>query len=588
MNQTQHLTSEQEAIYDRVHDDFGEFCKELWLDRGYDKVAPITWVELDIMDWMSNGPPFRGTLAPRGLGKTYQSCALAAWRLLRDPDRKILIVSKSHSHAKKAISMLRQWMEIVWFLQHLRPNPEQVDSATQFQVGPARASLQPSVTAIGIDGMLEGNRAHTIIGDDVETDTNTETLESREGLNDRLGELKDILYPYNPKLTGAPIDRPEILYVGTYHHEESVYLKLAEPTRGYKFRTWTLEYPELDGGQHELAPKLREKLVNGDVQAGDLVFPLRFDRANVNQKKAEGFTRYAMQHMLVATLSDTNRYPLRLSDLIVMDVPPTEANISVAYGQRDHNGSTAIEGIETYGFQGDRLYRPAILSKETKVYSGTKAGIDPAGRGDDRTGLSIVSHLAGNLWVKACMGLTGGADTEALDLIASTLRQHDCRDAYFEHNIDTFGTYEQLLNAALRRHFLEPGEDDRFPSGWKCSLTPVRGGMQKEVRIITTLEPVITGHRLIVDRKVVDADKGEPQHCRFQYQLTRITKQRKCLKEDGKLDSLEIAVRAWENTLGVNQAVVAERSRLEVQEEALRKMGVHRRPKEPARWFTLP
>jgi hypothetical protein len=580
--------TEQDAILDRITGDFGEFCKELWLDRGYDKVAPLSWAELDICSWIAGGkgvPDFRGVLGPRGEGKTFKCCAKAAWMLLRDVDRKILIVSKSHGHAKRIISLLRQWIEVVWFLQNLRPTPEQVDSATQFQVGPARASLQPSVSAIGIDGQLEGNRAHTIIADDVETETNTETLESREDLDNRLGELKDILYPAT-KLEGSAVDRPEIIYVGTYHHEESVYLKLAD--RGYAFRTWTLEYPELDGGQLNLAPKIKERMLNGEAQAGDLMFPARFDRENVNRKKSEGFTRYAMQHMLVATLSDTNRYPLRLSDLIVMDVPPTEANISVAYGQRDHNGSTAIEGIETYGFQGDRLYRPAILSKETKVYSGTKAGIDPAGRGDDRTGLSIVSHLAGNLWVKACMGLTGGADTEALDLIAATLRQHDCRDAYFEHNIDTFGTYEQLLNAALRRHFLEPGEDDRFPSGWKCSLTPVRGGMQKEVRIITTLEPVITGHRLIVDRKVVEADKGEPQHCRFQYQLTRITKQRKCLKEDGKLDSLEIAVRAWENTLGVNQAVVAERSRLEVQEEALRKMGVHRRPKEPARWFTLP
>lgn len=573
----------------RITSDFGEFCKELWLDRGYNRVAPLSWVELDMCDWIANGPAFRGVLGPRGEGKTHKVCALAAWRLLRDCNRKILIPSKSHTHAKKVIGLLREWLNNVWFLQHLCPRPDQVDSATQFQVGGATPSLQPSVTAIGIDGQLEGNRAHTIIPDDVETDTNTETLDSREDLDRRLGELKDILYPHNPELPDAPIDRPEIVYVGTYHHEESVYLKLASPDRGYAFRTWTLVYPELDGGQLNLAPKIIERLRSGENKPGDLMFPLRFNHENVNQKRAEGFTRFSMQHMLVATLSDTNRYPLRLSDLIVMDVPTYEAPITVEYGQRGNEGSTAIEDIKVLGFQGDKLYRPIIISKETKEYTGTKAGIDPSGRGEDRTGLSIVSHLAGNLWVKCCLGLRGGADTESLDNIARLLRHHDCRDAYLEPNIDIFNTYEQLLNAAIRRHFVEPGQDPRYPRGWKCSLTySPRASQQKELRIISTLEPVTTGHRLIVDRKVVAPEDGEPMHCQFQYQLTRITKQKKCLKEDAKLDSLEIAVRAWDHTLGANQAAMAQKSLLEVQEASLRKAGIITRPRQESRWFQLP
>lgn len=582
------LPADVAAFVDRITSDFGEFCKELWIDRGYDKVAPLSWVELDMCDWIANGPQFRGVLGPRGEGKTHKVCALSAWRLLRDCNRKIVIPSKSHTHAKKVVSLLREWLNNVWFLQHLCPRPDQVDSATQFQVNGAKPSLQPSVTAIGIDGQLEGNRAHTIIPDDVETDTNTETLDSREDLDRRLGELKDILYPYNPNLPDAPVDPPEIVYVGTYHHEESVYIKLNE--RGYAFRTWTLEYPEPGGGQMNLAPKIIARLQSGENKPGDLMFPLRFDRDNVNQKKAEGYTRYAMQHMLVATLSDTNRYPLRLSDLIVMDVPTYQAPIVVEYGQQSNRGSTAIEDLPCYGFQGDKLYAPIFLSpsNEHKAYSGTKAGIDPAGRGEDCTGLSIVSHLTGNLWLKGCYGLPGGVDTEAMDNIARLLRQHDCRDAYLEPNIDIFNTYEQLLNAALRRHFLEPGQDQRYPSGWKCSLTySPRAAQQKELRIIATLEPVVTGHRLIVDRRVLEADKHEPQHKRFQYQFTRITKQRKCLKEDGKLDSLEIAIRAWDHTLGVNQQAVAERSLLEVQEDHLRKAGILRKPKAAARWFNL-
>lgn len=582
------LPTDPAAFLKTIRVDFGEFVKAIWDDRGLHKVAPLSWVELDICDYIATGPKFRGVLAPRGLGKTHLGPAmLSAYRLYRDANRKILIPSKSHSHAKKIVSILRQWIETVWFLQHLRPRPEQVDSATQFQVGPARPSLQPSVTAVGIDGMLEGNRAHTVLPDDVETDTNTETPESREDLENRLGELKDILYPDNPELEGAPVDPPEIVYVGTYHHEESVYLKLN--AKGYIFRTWPIIYPHPDEATLNLAPKLQAMLDSGKAEPDDLIFPLRFNRQNVVEKQAEGFTRFAMQHKLIASLGDTNRYPLRLADLIVFDVATHEAPVQVSYGQRSSEGSTQIEGIKLLGFTGDRLYRPIILAKEVAPYTGTKGGLDPAGRGDDKTGLSIVSHLAGNLFVKCCLGLPGGNDTEALALISRTLRDHDCRDLYLESNIDVFGAYEQLLNASLRRHFLEPGQDDRFPKGWKCSLTAQRapGTTNKEVRIINTLEPYATNHRLIVARSVVTPQDGESLYNQFQYQWTHITKQRKCLKEDGRLDSLEIAVRAWDHAMGASQEKAQERTKLELTEEWMRKNGMITKRKEPARWFKI-
>ena len=575
----------------RIHDSFPEFIKALWDDRRLHKIAPINWVELDMCQYAAT-VGFGGVLACRGLGKTHLiTAALTCYRLYRDCNRKILIPSKSHGHAKKIVSILRQWITLVPFLQHLQPIAGNgPDSVTQFQVGPARESLQPSVTAIGIDGQLEGNRAHSIFPDDVETKGNTETPESREDLDERVKEFKDILYPEVPGAEERAKDPVEIVYVGTYHHEESLYLKLGRDLkRGYKFRTYPIVYPQPDEDVMNLAPKLAAKLSSGEARPGDLVFPWRFDEANVIGKRAEGPHRFAMQHALLASLAEGDRYPLKLADLIVMDVPRAEAPVRVEYGQRRGTESTAIQGIRLLGVNSkDKLYEPFLLDKVSAPYTGTKGGLDPAGRGSDRTGLSIVSHLAGNLFVKCCLGLKGGADTEALDLIARTLRDHDCRDLYLETNIDAFGTYQTLLEAAIRRHFLEPNVNPMFPRGWKCSVTAEHATGQKELRIVGTLEPIISAHRLIVDRRVVEYEDGEPLDNQFQYQLARITRQRKCLDEDGKLDSLEKAVRAWNTSLGGNQSVAAERTRLQIQEDALRKAGILVKPRQSPRFFDLP
>jgi hypothetical protein len=328
---------------------------------------------------------------------------------------------------------------------------------------------------------------------------------------------------------------------------------------------------------------------SGKAKPGDLVFPHRFSMENVIEKQAEGYIRFAMQHMLICSLSKSNKFPLRLADLMVADVHPAKAPVTVVYGQRDSSGTTALEGIKLLGLGNDRLYRPAFIDKVYADYTGTKGGLDPSGRGDDKTGLAIVSHLTGHYYVKCCLGLTGGADTESMDRIASLCRQHDCRDLYLEGNIDVFGSYELLLEQALRRHFLEPNADPRFPAGWKCSLTTSRATMQKELRIIGVLEPIITSHRMIVDRSVVEPEDGEPLYNQFQYQLTRLQKVRKCLKEDGRIDALAIAVSAWEASLGISPEKSRERTVLEMNEKALREKGLlPPKPESEGRWFSLP
>ena len=75
---------------------------------------------------------------------------------------------------------------------------------------------------------------------------------------------------------------------------------------------------------------------------------------------------------------------------------------------------------------------------------------------------------------------------------------------------------------------------------------------QKELRIIETLEPVMSSHRLVVDERLINKDystaETDIKYSLF-YQMTRITKDRGALVHDDRLDAVEGAVRYWTKSM---------------------------------------
>lgn len=560
----------------RICNDFGFFLRAVWIDRGFFKVAPLSWLELDAADYLANGPRERELLAFRSFGKTHLISALCCFRYRRDPARQIIVVSKSESATKKTLFMVKDWLKSIWFLQDLAPRPGQRDAATYFDVG-ALADLdqnnrQQSMFALGIGGQFENNRAHTIIGDDIETKTNTKTLESRQELRRLWHEASNVLYPDRPHSEGGPVDPTEIIVIGTPKHEETIYLDLKE--QGSECRAYPIACPSSTEKVICLAPAIQAKLDSGELKPGDPTCPHRFGPTEIAFRRSKGYTEFARESMLIADLAESNKNPLRLRDLIVFPVNREIAPIRIAWGTYNSKGSTAIpsDEIPSMGLGEDRLYAPIYIEEhQWEPYSGTKAGLDPAGRGTDRTGLAIVSHLTGTLYLKLLAGLPGGAEPEQLEGIAAMLREHDAGEVHLETNIDVMGTFEAALQVAIRRLAIKPGEDSRFPRGWSCKIVHNRAIGQKEVRIIDTLEPVITTHRLVCDPSTLIPAKPFVRENDFQYQLTRITKQPKCLPEDGKLDALTIAVRAWLRSLYSDPEQSAEAKAQERFEEALKK-----------------
>ena len=92
------------------------------------------------------------------------------------------------------------------------------------------------------------------------------------------------------------------------------------------------------------------------------------------------------------------------------------------------------------------------------------------------------------------------------------------------------------------------------------SIKEVRHNIQKERRIIDTLEPVLNSHRLIVDTNVIRRDYQSAmtypieRQAAYQliHQLSRLTKHRGALLQDDRLDALAIAVAYWVESMAAD------------------------------------
>jgi hypothetical protein len=136
-----------------------------------------------------------------------------------------------------------------------------------------------------------------------------------------------------------------------------------------------------------------------------------------------------------------------------------------------------------------------------------------------------------------------------MDELVRICRDHGVREVYIETNNDVYDTYFPMAEARFGAHRIEPGTNLAFPDGWSCTLERRHSTVQKELRIIETLEPVISSHRLIVDPGTLIPAADESLDNALQRQIAAITFERKSLPEEGKLDALAGAVKEWQHTL---------------------------------------
>jgi len=508
-------------------DPLSDFRKFLFVCWQHLNLPDPTPVQYDIAKHIQNGEKRIIVEAFRGVGKSWITSAYVVWLLYMNPQLNILVVSASKTRADDFTTFTLRLINEMPILQHLIPHSDQRQSKISFDVGPANASHAPSVKSVGVTGQLAGSRADVLIADDIEVPNNSATQGMRDKLSEAVKEFDAILKPNG-----------RIIYLGTPQNQESLYNKL--PDRGYKVRIWPARYPNEDqlvSLGDKLAPKVKRELENDPELVGKSTDPDRFNDYDLAEREASyGRSGFALQFMLDTRLSDAERYPLKVSDLVVMDIPTQEAPEKVSWASGEQY---VVQELPNVAFNGDHYHRPMYISDQFVEYSGSVMSIDPSGRGKDETGYAVVKMLNGYLYVRRCGGVAGGYSEEALQKLSLIAKEEQVNEIIVESNFGD-GMFNQLITPVLSK--IHP-----------VTLSEVRHNTQKEKRIIDVLEPVMNQHKLVIDKKVIKQDYESTQHLppeqslRYQlmYQLTRVTAERGALSNDDRLDSLAMAVQYW-------------------------------------------
>lgn len=522
----------------RMAEDFRLFLWFMWRELG---LPDPTDLQYDIASYTQTGPRRRIIEAFRGCGKSWITAIYVLWLLWRDPNHRILVVSASKDRADAFSIFVKQLIENVPMLRVLLPRDGQRSSNVAFDVGPSSPDQTPSVRSVGITGQMTGGRADTIVADDIEIPKNSATEFQREKLSELVKEFDAVLKPGG-----------QVIYLGTPQVEQSLYSSLQ--TRGYSCRVWPARYT-LEEGKYQgtLAPVLLAKARSDVTLVGTTTEPGRFSDEDLMEREASyGRSGFALQFMLDTTLSDADKYPLKLRDLIVMDVDTAIAPVQVTWASGPEQ---EIAGIQNVGLNGDRYHRPMYVSKEFKEFDGSVMFVDPSGRGKDETAYAVIKMLKGILYLTKWGGMRGGYDNDTLLALAGIARDQKVNEVQIESNYSD-GMFNALFEPILH-------------SVYPCTTTEYRVVGQKEVRIITDLEPVLNQHRLVVDRRVLEDDlKGfdgveavRSQAYSGCYQLTHLTKDRGALRHDDRVDVLAAAVKYWSTMLGNDVRVNEEKHR---------------------------
>jgi len=499
--------------------DFRNFLYIVWKHLNLPDPTPLQY---DIAKRMEVGPDRQIVEAFRGVGKSWIASAFVCHGLLMDPTKNFLVVSASKNRASDFTTFTLRLINEIPVLQHLVPRDEQRNSKESFDVGPAPASHAPSVKSVGITGQITGSRADVIIADDIETSANSQTELMRIKLAEAVKEFDAVIKPNG-----------RIIFLGTPQTENSLYEKLE--SRGYMARIWPVRMPN-DEQRERYGIRLAPYVSSSNIISGTTTEPTRFTDEDLTFREASyGRSGFALQFMLDPRLSDVNRYPLKLSDLVVHSLDPKRGPSHIVWS---NSPDTRINDLPNVGFDGDAYFRPMQVSSEFAEYQGCVIAIDPSGRGKDETAYAIVKCLHGQLFLVDIGGFRSGYTMETLEAIVRQAKLHGCNYAVYEANFGD-GMFGELIKPVFGK--IHP-----------CTIEEVKHSNQKEKRIIDTLEPVMNQHRLIVDPKVIEKDyqsiqsDGEIQErYRLFYQLSRITKDRGSLAQDDRLDALAIAVSYW-------------------------------------------
>ena len=521
-----------------LQQDFKLFLQALWSQL--DLPSP-TRAQYSIADYLQNGPKRLQIQAFRGVGKSWITGAFVLWTLFNDPERKIMIISASKERADNMSIFLQKLIIETPWLNHLRPKADDSRwSRISFDVN-CSPHQAPSVKSVGITGQLTGSRADLMILDDIEVPGNSMTELMREKLLQLCTEAESILTPKTDS---------RIMYLGTPQTTFTVYRKLAE--RSYRPFVWPSRYPrkgKLSQYEGLLAPQIVEDIDNG-VDEWSVTDPDRFDNDDLIEREASmGRSNYMLQFQLDTSLSDAEKFPLKMADLVVTSVNPNQAPDNCIWCSDPAN---VIKELPTVGLPGDYFYSPMQLQGEWTPYTETICSVDPSGRGTDETAAAFISQKNGFLYLHEMRAYRDGYSDRTLLDILKGCRKYNVTKLVIETN---FG--DGMVAELFKKHLQQTNQ--------AIDVEEVRAKVRKEDRIIDSLEPVLNQHRLIVDKSVIDwdyksnADAAPEERLQYMlfYQMSRMCREKGAVKHDDRLDALAQGIKYYTDALSIsaNEAI---------------------------------
>ena len=518
-------------VLDALQADFKLFLQALW--EQLDLPSP-TRAQYAIADYIQHGPKRLQIQAFRGVGKSWITGAFVLWTLFNNPEKKIMIISASKERADNMSIFLQKLIIETPWLKHLQPKGDDSRwSRISFDVA-CSPHQAPSVKSVGITGQLTGSRADLMILDDIEVPGNSLSEMMREKLLQLCTEAESIL---------TPKDDSRIMYLGTPQTTFTVYRKLAE--RNYKPFVWPARIPRKTSNYEGLmAPQLQADIDNG-AEAWSVTDPDRFDANDLLEREAAmGRSNFMLQFMLDTSLSDAEKFPLKMADLVVTSVNPSSAPDNVVWCSDPQN---LIKDLPTVGLPGDYFYSPMQLTGEWTPYSETICSVDPSGRGTDETSAAFISQKNGFLYLHEMRAYRDGySDNTLLDILRGC-KKYNVTKLVIETN---FG--DGIVGELFKKHLIQRQQ--------LVDIEEVRANVRKEDRIIDALEPILNQHRLVVDKSVIDWDfKSNPDEAPEKrlmymlfYQMSRMCKEKGAVKHDDRIDCLAQGVKYFTDALAIS------------------------------------
>lgn len=212
-------------------------------------------------------------MAFRASGKSTLIALYSAWRLCRDPDLRILVLSAESSLSERMVRNIRKIIEKHPLTRNLIPKKADQWANDCFTVRRGRELKEPSVRAAGLFSNITGSRADIIICDDVEVPNTCDTADKRRILRERLSENEYILVPGGTQI-----------YAGTPHTWDSIYM----------------DTPRRELGQEDVFLKDYKRFSLPILNAqGQSAWPQRYSKADIEYlKRQTGPNKFASQMML--------------------------------------------------------------------------------------------------------------------------------------------------------------------------------------------------------------------------------------------------------------------------------------------------